>query len=890
MIVPERRRDRALLRPLSLAATAGTLALHLALPAAQADVLPLSPTSETTRDAWVNPLVRAGEGESPVRVELLSVENGTGAHLHPGEELRLRVRVRNVSEDAVAQPSLQVRRGAEVSTVAEARQALALDSGAYPQALAPVSVGDSLRAGEERTVELRAATGADGLGLVADAAYPAMVAASGLIDGVARDFGTERLVVDTLTTRGADDASRAASALSASADAPETADPQGISLLYPLSEPARVAPGETGEAPEAAPLLLEDDSLARSLASGGRLHSLLTAYERAIASSEVAGSTCLALDPALISTVDRMQEGYSVVSSDYQRHHQGSPARRLRDSWGVGAQEERRSPGAGTQAAQSWLHRLRGVAEQHCVVALPWANADLNAVQRTANPWLMREALQRGQEVITRVVGAAPQRGVVIPDSGYVSEATAASLGWAGQDGTPEEAWEAEDSAASEASAAPESSESPASPASRPSRQGPQGSGSTLDSPSLPDNPTANQPHAPQHPVSVLVADNTVWSAPEAGRFAQIHPGIRAVTYPASLSATLASTGSDPATVGYSNPEGRFDPNLDSALARRLTAAAAVRLATEESRDAREPMLMVPPAGLDAAVGTMLLEELESALSEDRARPMSLSAYLSPSEEQESDLRAVAQAAQAAQTAQQGAPNSAPRLGAPFLDPAVYSDAEVLRTTQQANYTDDLTGLMVNDPGIALTRYAFTAPLRQDLLAALSTTRRRGMAGFSDAVADTSRRLEGNREVLQELRGSVTLLPPGNVYTRTSDSSPLLIVAKNGLPLPVDATMRYHTEQEATITVPRNLRIPARGSITVQMTADIPGADDQAQMDLWLASSDGSAISSPVRIAVNTRAGLVKTSALIAGLGALLVAGTLFRLGRRRRGGRTRGD
>lgn len=220
----------------------------------------------------------------------------------------------------------------------------------------------------------------------------------------------------------------------------------------------------------------------------------------------------------------------------------------------------------------------------------------------------------------------------------------------------------------------------------------------------------------------------------------------------------------------------------------------------------------------------------------------------------------------------------------------MYSDAEVLRTTQQANYTDDLTGLMVNDPGIALTRYAFTAPLRQDLLAALSTTRRRGMAGFSDAVADTSRRLEGNREVLQELRGSVTLLPPGNVYTRTSDSSPLLIVAKNGLPLPVDATMRYHTEQEATITVPRNLRIPARGSITVQMTADIPGADDQAQMDLWLASSDGSAISSPVRIAVNTRAGLVKTSALIAGLGALLVAGTLFRLGRRRRGGRARGD
>ncbi|MBC3186494.1 hypothetical protein H7347_07920 [Corynebacterium sp. zg-331] len=827
------------------AATALCSAFPLA-PSASADILPLSPTAEASRELWANPLVRPEEDRGPVRVTLLGIDGAIRAHLEPGQQVRLRLRLRNVSDAPVTQLSLQLRRAAAVDTVAQARQALAQDLSTYTTPLSPLTVPGPLAPGEEREVELRAATdpgAGESLALEPDSAYPLAVVATADADPPS----TERFVVDT------NPRPRLTPAAPEDNDSAEPG-PQGLSLLYPLSEATHIVPGETGEAPEPARLILSEDSLARSLSAGGRLHELLDAYEQALVSAPVAESTCLALDPALLSAVSRMQDGYTVAPT---RHRLGEPTRRLRDSWGSRSDAPSGSPGAGGQPAREWLARLSRVAAGRCVVALPWANADLDAVQRTANPWLMREALQRGQEVISRVVGVQPQRGVVIPGSGYVSEVTVPALAWADQPGDLTEAWEASATAGGRAAGEAE-----------------HGSDSTLDSPALPDAAAGTHPQPPQQPVSVLVADNTVWSAPEVDRFAQIGTGIRAVTYPASLAATLAATGEDPATAGYSNPEGRFDLTLDSAAARRVTAAAAVRRSVARAREEEQPTLVAPPAALDAETGAMLLAEVESALSSGEARPMTLGTYLTPDDHQAEELAALSAAA---------VPPTGPRLGAPFLDPSAYSDAEVLRTTQQANYTDDLTGLMTNDPSIALTRYAFTAPLRQDLLAALSTTRRRSMASFHESVAATSRRLGGNREVLQDLRGSVTLLPPGNVYTRTSDSSPLLIVAKNGLPLPVDATMLYHTAQGARITVPTHLRIPARGSITVNMTANISDEDEQAQMDLWLASSDGSAISDPVRIAVQTRASLVGVSALFLSLGGLLAAAVLFRLGRRRR-------
>ena len=132
----------------------------------------------------------------------------------------------------------------------------------------------------------------------------------------------------------------------------------------------------------------------------------------------------------------------------------------------------------------------------------------------------------------------------------------------------------------------------------------------------------------------------------------------------------------------------------------------------------------------------------------------------------------------------------------------------------------------------------------------------------------------------------MALLPPGNVYTRASESSPLLLVAENRLPLPVEATIAYAaTDPDDAIRLnrPGTVLIPAAGSITVQMTADIPSDQDQTQISLWLATPDGAPISSPVDISVQTRTGTAGLVVLVALLIVVMGLALVMRFGRQRR-------
>ena len=140
----------------------------------------------------------------------------------------------------------------------------------------------------------------------------------------------------------------------------------------------------------------------------------------------------------------------------------------------------------------------------------------------------------------------------------------------------------------------------------------------------------------------------------------------------------------------------------------------------------------------------------------------------------------------------------------------------------------------------------------------------------------TSERLGATRAVLNDLRASVDLIPPGNVYTRTSPSSPLLIVAQNGLPLPVETAIGVSGPDDAQLNTPSVLRIPARGSVTVQMTADLPDSTRETDLKLYLTSLNGQPISRPVDITVRTTRftvnGWIAAGVLgVAGLGVLLV-------------------
>ncbi|WP_049155624.1 hypothetical protein [Corynebacterium aurimucosum] len=340
-------------------------------------------------------------------------------------------------------------------------------------------------------------------------------------------------------------------------------------------------------------------------------------------------------------------------------------------------------------------------------------------------------------------------------------------------------------------------------------------------------------------PVPLLVADNSEWAG-------------KAATFDASLGALLAQTGSKPQTTGYSNPELRYDFSMDSEQARALTAGASISVAS-----AQEETVAKLPNYQDPAAARAVMEAAQRLLDSGRLQPRPVTAL---------DVEEGS-----------GTP------GSPYPDPAAFHDAEITQVTQQARYTDELMSIMVNDPGIAMTRYSFTAPLRHDLLTALSATDRSSLHGFTPSVKQSRSRLEKNANMLRELRASVSLIPPGNVYTRVSESSPLLIVAENGLPLPVDAHLAYDAPDGATLNTQDLIHIPAKGSITVSMTADLPSDVDQMSLRLWLATPSEHLISDPIDITVQTRAGIVSVYGVGAIAALALVLAALFRLGKRKK-------
>ncbi len=780
--------------------------LGLVIPApASADALPNSPSNLTATDRWINPDLRLGENTQGFRLELTDVP----AHIPLDGELQLKLTVSNDSNEPLTGFSVVPQHGTAANSVSEARAALHQTEDTFGHVGGSLESTEVIQPGQSRelTLTVTTAVGANNSFNIAEAGvYPVLI---GLRDATNHSvLSTQRFLLsvgDFPTTN------TQATTENSAENNTEAATVSGMTVLYPLSATVDILGGETGEAPNPSPLILRNDNLAPQLAKGGRLANLLTDYKTAITdSSRLNQATCLALDPQLVDTVARMAQGYSVSQ---ERPSTVSQKRRLRDSWTFRSEKVPGHAGSGTEAAQQWLAELEETAQKSsCVVALPWANADLNAVAQMQDSWLMREAIQHGNQVLREVLGISPMNNVVIPGSGYVTETTANTLGWAGDHNTDISAsWDANQQA---------------------TRSGQEAIEADLGDTS----------------VSVLVADNTVWNIPQTGRFGQLAPQIRSVTYPGSLAASLAEATDDPTTVGYGNYAVRYDYRLDSTAARHATATSAIRLSVaHHNAEGGDPLLVQLPALMSDS--SQWLATMTEVLDSGTARPQSLQEYLSINITQLAELRA--------QSDLRTTPEST-AFGAPYDDPTVVSDLEILQAQRQLESVNTLTELVIKDPAIALTPYGFTAPLRRDILRAVTCNERGAISTYDSHVDATRSLLNNNYGVLTQLRHSVALLPPGNVYTRISSSSPLPIVAQNGLPLPVDTQIQYSGPHNATIAVPAPIIIPAKGSITINMTADLPKENSQRRTDLnlWLSTSNDAPFSDSVTIGVRTRSGI----------------------------------
>lgn len=937
-------------------ATATTLCSTSAIPAARADALPNFPTNPIAKARWVNPNLRPGEETSNYKIEILRVPQ----HIKLGEELKVTLKIVNNSPESIAGFKIVPAHADAPKDLATARIVLSQEPGAYPYQAKTISRDDIIAPGHSVDIDviIPTAPGATGGFNISEADfYPVLFALRSLENDAL--LYTQRFLLNVnaknttgsgATTGATHQGNSGTNTGSQTADTNSKTSSQlspGVTIVYPLTATVDSVGGETGEAPNHPPLILESEQLAEQLRSGGRLDTLLKDYSTYTKASEsLATATCLAIDPQLVSVVERMAGGYTIA---HDRPSTVSQKRRLRDSWGTDDEPESGTPGTGADDAGRWLAELRKTAQHaKCTIALPWGNTDLNSVAATGNDWLMREAVQTGPGIIANILGITPETNIVIPGAGYVTTQAAGNLGWA--DLAPYRS----------------RNEYP-----------------NISEEWQKDSKQVGAP-IPTAPVDVLVADNTVWGIPKVDRFgvldtagatknattnSNIGGGIRAVTYLGSLAASLAEATDTATTVGYSNYNARFNYDLDSLPARRATATSALQMSimkannegsTNDSRgsgqgdspvsgaSSPQPLLVQLPSAMSNTA--QWLDALVKMFESNAATPMKLSDYVNPSLQQVEQLASMAaatsaatsaaadaateadeqqrltQSAQAVQSgrsarlagsvrpassvesqrtqrapapttaatgtanvaaaAEQSQPNSTP-FGAPHEDPGVISDSEIFRATSLLESIDNLTQLVISDPTIALTPYGFTEPLRQDILRALSRDRRRAMSTYDTNVRDVQRLLDNEDIVLKELRSSVALIPPGNVYTRISESSPLLIVARNGLPLPVDTRIHYWGPTGAKINMPETIFIPAKGSITVQMTASLPtdtAWDERTDLNLWLATNSGSRFSDEITIGVRTRSGVLGTSGSLASLAVIVLSIALLgRLTLRRR-------
>jgi hypothetical protein len=319
--------------------------------------------------------------------------------------------VTNIGDRPVREVMLRLEHAAAVTTSVGLRSNLDGETDQYEAAEDFVTVAPELKRGQKIGFSLSApmrSAAKHSLDISAPGVYPLLVNVNGTPDyGEPARLDNARFLLPVLgVPPDPQDGSGDAMGV-----APDISKPSPVTMLWPLADKPRLAPGVPGGT---IPVRLTDDELATSLAGGGRLDVLLSAAEFTTGhdvdpDGAIGRALCLAVDPDLLVTVNAMGAGYVVSNSpDGPAQMPGTPTH----------------PGTGQATAVSWLNRVRALAHRMCVAPLPYAQADLDAVQRVGDPGLTATATGGAADVVDQILGVASVRGAtLIPDGSLTRRA-----------------------------------------------------------------------------------------------------------------------------------------------------------------------------------------------------------------------------------------------------------------------------------------------------------------------------------------------------------------------------------------------------------------------------------------------------------------------------------
>jgi hypothetical protein len=698
--------------------------------------------------------------------------------------------VRNVGDRPVREVMVRMEHAAAVTTSAGLRTNLAGDVNQYEPVADFVTLSPELPRGQQVpfTLTFPLRTGEQpSLGIEQPGVYPILVNVNGTPDyGEPARLDDARFLLPVIgvpPTAGPDAPTSVADTLT-SVVPPDTTRPVRLTMLWPLADRPRLAPGVPGGA---APVRLVDDDLATSLAAGGRLDTLLSALDFATGPTvdpegQLRDTVCLAIDPDLLVTVNAMTGGY--VVNDGPDTGPATPTR----------------PGTGQDAAVDWLNRLKVLAQRTCVAPTTYAQADLDALRRINDPGLSGIATNGAGAIVDQLLGVTAVRGASIVGDGPLNAAAIDLLSAQGQT------------------------------------------------------------------VAIGAADVAAESA-DTGQPDDADLGLRRYTpqlvaapFDPAVGAALAGVGTAPLSPAYLDPTLDVPYKHDSQVARRQNALGSLLWRTLQPGAEPRTQILVPPLtwSLQPDDAQAILTTVANTIRAKLAEPRPLATVIAEGDAQPR------QPLSAPSTGEQGARGR-------------FDDAVTGGIAGVSGRLWGLTTAMTTDARTGLTGTQYTAPLREDMLRALSQSvpadARNGLA---------QQRLTSIGDSVDAMFRAVTVVNPGGAYTLATERSPLPLALRNDLPVPIRVRLHVDAPPGMSVTDPGEIELPP-GYLPLRVPIEVHFTQRVA-VDVALRTVDGLPLGEPVRLSVHSNAYGKVLFFITLSAGAVLVALAGRRLWHRFRG------
>ena len=344
-------------------------------------------------------------------------------------------------------------------------------------------------------------------------------------------------------------------------------------------------------------------------------------------------------------------------------------------------------------------------------------------------------------------------------------------------------------------------------------------------------------------------------------------PGVVTAPVDPMVGAALAGAGRAPTAPSYLDPALDVSLRHDSPVARLQDAIASVLWRGLQPDADPRTQLLVPPLVWDLTPdeATAMLSTLATSIHSGLTVPRPLTAVIAES---------------AASTPLDSQPLPADALG---NSRARFDDSVTEDVAAVSDRLQGLTAALTVDPRTGLTGTQYTAPLREDMLRALSQSvppdARNGMAGQRVRTVGTS---------VDDMFRAVTIVNPGGSYTLATERSPLPLALRNDLPVPIRVRLAVDAPPGMTVTDMGEIELPP-GFLPLRVPIEVHFTQRVA-VDVALRTADGVPLGEPVRLSVHSNAygKVLFFITLSAGVVLVLLAGR--RLWHRFRGQPDRAD